>query len=191
MSETNSIKSSEPNTFKKNLKRVTTTFLILLTTFLLAHFLRLFLENVFCHELGHTTKFTFNKVFAYPQDPAYWGKKQVVYIYAVPSIICLILSIFILYVLRKNRNPATLLKFFFMWLSINLSSIFFVYLIIAPLSFGGLNPDSVFYQGYAVVWAYFKFPEAVSLIFAVIAIILAFVWGLIICNDLLYFSFSR
>lgn len=186
MSEFYLSKKDIEDPFQKKIKRISTSFIIFFSTFIIAHFFHQYLVDSFSSSLNYKSIITLQKVAVSPAYPAFWSVMRVLFVHGGPPFVCLLLSLVLLYILRKVQETVNLFRFFLLWLHLNLVIVFLVFL--ASASIGVDKYSSVFYQGYAVVGAWLGIPILLMFIISAIALGLAVAWGYVISKEFLGFS---
>jgi hypothetical protein len=175
--------------FINKVKRVLASSLIFFTAFVLSSTLLQCLIALFCKALGYTVSVTYNVVHVQPIDPRYWSKARVAFGYALPPVVCLIIGLFMLSYLSRQRGEIDLSRIFRAWFMFCLINLFLGSLFISPI---GLYSNRImgFYQTFAVLGSWMGFNVPLMSVLAVISIIGSLAFGAFARNEVLKFSHS-
>ncbi|MBK7149542.1 MAG: hypothetical protein IPH78_12185 [Bacteroidetes bacterium] len=169
-------------------KRVTTSLLLFLITFIIAHLVHQLILYGIANILMYDTIFMFNKVIVAPHDVRYWGTLRVIAIYITPMFLCLLISLLILRTLFNLEDSVRLYRLVLMWLHLAFFLCFVVQLMAVP--FGQVSFSSDFNQGVSVLFRWWMVPDFVGYILALVAVAMAVMWGVFVGNEVLRFSYS-
>jgi hypothetical protein len=174
--------------FTNRVKRVTTSLLLFLIAFMVAHLVHQLLLDGIANILMYNTKFLFNKVSVSPNETKYWGTFRVIAIYITPIIVCLIISLLILRTLVNLGESVRRYRLVLMWFHLAFFSVFIVQLCTVPFGQGSFSSD--FYQGISILFSWLRVPDVVGYVLAIIGVVIALFWGVFMGNEVLRFSYS-
>jgi len=117
-----------------------------------------------------------------------WSTGKVVFIYSAAPLFIFSMALLCIFLYNKMKDIRTLLNLFFLWVFIIGSSIFLAQFVIASL--GIYHYDSLYYQGFAVVFAWLKLPMWLIYLFNVLVFIFIIYLGINSARLFLVFSFS-
>lgn len=169
-------------------KRIATSALLFLIAFVAAAMAYNLLSSAVAAVLGYEIVFSFTRPEVLPHETKYWSLLRTIAIYVLPSFVLLVASVVIVILLRKYKEKITLLRMFWLWLSVCLFASFTTHLI---TSFIGLSaPRSAFYIAFAIPFVWQGISPAVTIVLSLAGIIGNIAGGYLIVNEFLRFSYS-
>ena len=171
------------------LKRITTSAMLFIIAFVLS---RVALQSMIAgisKLLDYQVRLTYNRVYVLPSDWHKWNRLRVFGIYVFPQLVCLSVGLVIFSLIAHSTSTTIkLYRVFLFWLSICLVNTFLSHLFFAPFGTGDFS--SGYYQTFSIMasWMYIK-PMSMS-VFSTFSIIAAILWGLVVCNEVLRYSYS-
>lgn len=167
--------------------RIFNSLLIFLITFSLANIFHQLVLGACSKFFSYETVIGFGNVHSYPTDNHAWSTPRVLFIYTMPLILCVLLTLIVFYRFFVSRIPKRdIISFFAFWMVINLLLVMTTYMSIAPL--GEMN-HKYLYQDLSVIGSWFGIGSDVLLIFSGLGVIINLLFGSILAKELLRFAY--
>lgn len=178
------------DSLKNKVLRVFTSALSFILAFILSNFLLQLLIALACISFKYHAKFTYTKIYGLPMDYHAWSRARIIVIFFFMPIVCLIAGLLIFNFLRIGSRWAGVLRIFFFWLAINLINLVITHMLLAPLG-SASNSQNGLYQTFAVVGAWLFLDTPLLAVFAVLGLILALAFGMLIRGEIMRYSYSQ
>ena len=175
---------------KNKVLRVTTSALFFITTFIISNFLLQALITLACIWFKYHARFTYTQISGLPLDYHAWSRARVILIFFFVPMVCLTTGLFIFNLLRQGSRWASIFRIFFFWLAVNLVSMVLTHMLLAPLGSAGNNQNGL-YQTFAVVGAWLFLDTPILAVFAILGLILALGFGILIRGEIMRYSYSQ
>lgn len=178
------------DSFINKLKRVSTSALFFITTFILSNLLLQVLIARMAVALKYKTRFTYTIIHVLPWDYHYWSRTNIVLIYFLPPIACFVMGLFIFNLLQMYTNRINIFRLFFFWFSVNITNLVLTNALLSPLG-SPSNRSNGLYQTFAVVGAFLWISPVLMFIVAVGALVVTILFGTWLRKEVLRYSFSN
>ncbi|MDB5281946.1 MAG: hypothetical protein JWO06_1021 [Bacteroidota bacterium] len=169
-------------------RRVLTSTITFIVAFILSNVFLQSLIIIFSKSFKYKLKITYSHIEVLPHDIHFWSLARVIVIYFIPTMFCLVLGLMIFNLLVSNTNTVNRGRLFFFWFGMCLINIFLSHLLFAPFGIGARSV--AYYQAFAIVGSWVGFNPAAMGVFAIGAIFIGILWGVVTSKEVLRFSFS-
>jgi hypothetical protein len=172
--------------FSNKIKRILTGTSLFIISYLSAWAVQQYTTSGLLLLFDYHPVISFNDNADLPFDYRQWSLARINVIFSCGSLFCLLLGL-ITY-MTLDEIPYTTFKMFAVLITICFINLFLGYILFSPFGIDQFN--SPLYKGYAIIGSWWRMGEVVFVALAIISFFSSIIFGFIIRDELLKFSFS-